>query len=317
MLPHANFFRNSLIIDVLNRGFNPPHDTCHIAGCTFRVSLLRLCTYACSSRDLVTIWQVFNTNRWPRLYLFSLLDKLLCRPSISFLAREILKRESRDCIYTMIEVGDIRNNQNRYYTFATTHAGQVPAPLGSVKTTNSETTSRCGTSFFGLCNGASHACCVLQASRSFNKTSAYHVFGEYRKSCGVLEHRYIMAKDGESLIARHIFQSTWLITICWRLSVAVASAWRMRSIYSCHRALWHKHHQDKHKIMAKNGKLKGLVYHVTECLRLGELRVDTLNEKRQVVASQIFIRFPLANKWLYFLTSEHSYMHTHLNHLVR
>ena len=101
------------------------------------------------------------------------MDKLPCRPSISFLAREILKRESRDSSCTATEIADVRKNQNRYYTFATTHIEQAPAPLSSVKVTNSEPTSRRGTSFFGLCNGASHACCVLQVSRPFSKTSAY------------------------------------------------------------------------------------------------------------------------------------------------
>jgi len=79
-------------------------------------------------------------------------------------AREFLKRESRDWSYTTTEIADVRKNQNRYCTFAMTHIEQVPAPLGSVKATNSETTSRRGTSFLGLCNEASHACCVLQAS---------------------------------------------------------------------------------------------------------------------------------------------------------
>ena len=160
----------------------------------------------CSPRHFVTIWQVFNTNRLPRLVLFSLLDKLLCRSSISFLAREILKRESREWSCTGTEIADVRKNQNRYYTFAMTHVVQVPAPLGSEKATNSEPTSRRGPSFFGLCNGASHACCVLQASMHSNKTSAYLENTGNPVAC--LEHRYIVAKDGENLIARHIFQST-------------------------------------------------------------------------------------------------------------
>ena len=101
-----------------------------------------------------------------------LLDKLLCKPSISFWNCEILKWEAGDWCCTAKEIADVRKNQNRYY-IATTRIEQVPVPLSSVKATNSETTSTCGPSFFGLCDRASHAYCVLQASGPFSKNSTY------------------------------------------------------------------------------------------------------------------------------------------------
>jgi hypothetical protein len=63
-------------------------------------------------------------------------------------------------------------------------------------------------------------------------------FGEYRKSYCVFEHKQIAGKYCENLVARYIsVDIDRLITIFWRLSLAVASAWRIRSIYSRRRSL--------------------------------------------------------------------------------
>jgi hypothetical protein len=156
----------------------------------------------------------------------------------------------------------------------------VPAPLGSVRPHIRRRTLGAGRRSSDCATE-----CPLHTASFKPADPSVRLTGECRKSCCVSEHKYvyITVKDGENLIARHISVDICrLITICWRLSVAVAFAWRIRSIYSRLRALWHKHEQDKHKIIAKNGKSKGLMNNVTECLRLWELMAEILNDTRQV-----------------------------------